>query len=43
MDRNDWPNQHKWLLEKIELFRKVFGPRVKTLDDQLGVSSIAEG
>jgi len=33
MIRDDWPNQHKWLLEKIELFRKVFGTRVKTLDE----------
>lgn len=30
--RDTWPEQHRWLLEKLEIFRKVFAPRVKTLD-----------
>lgn len=32
-NRSDWPNQHKWLVQKIELFREVFGPRIKNLED----------
>jgi hypothetical protein len=28
----DWPNQHKWLREKLELFAKVFGPIVRDID-----------
>ena len=31
-DRSDWPNQHAWFREKLELFHKVFSPRVKALD-----------
>jgi hypothetical protein len=31
-DRASWPEQHEWLCEKLELFHKVFAPRVKTLD-----------
>lgn len=30
--RETWPEQHRWLLDKLETFRKVFAPRVKTLD-----------
>ncbi len=33
LDQADWPKQHKWLFEKIELFRNVFGPRIKNLGD----------
>ena len=31
LNRNEWPEMHKWLKEKLELFHKVFGPRVKAL------------
>lgn len=31
-DRQDWGSQHKWLCEQLEIFHKVFSPRVKTLD-----------
>lgn len=27
-----WPQQHNWLLKKLELFRAAFGPRVMRLD-----------
>jgi hypothetical protein len=30
-DRTDWPRQHGWLQERLEAFRRVFGPRVKAL------------
>jgi hypothetical protein len=28
----DWPEQQKWLLEQLEKFYRVFGPRIKTMD-----------
>jgi hypothetical protein len=28
----DWPAQHEWLAEKLELFDRVFRPRVKQLN-----------
>ena len=31
-DRGDWNRQHQWLCEQLEIFHKVFSPRVKTLD-----------
>ena len=31
-DERDWPNQHEWLASKLELFDKVFRPRIKELD-----------
>ena len=31
-DETDWPNQHEWLAAKLELFDKVFGPRLKALN-----------
>lgn len=31
-DETDWPNQHEWLASKLELFNKVFRPRIKTLN-----------
>lgn len=31
-NETDWPNQHKWLASKLELFDKVFRPRVKVLN-----------
>lgn len=27
-----WPQQHEWLLKKLESFRAVFGPRILNLD-----------
>jgi hypothetical protein len=32
LDSSEWPKQHAWLQEKLEKFRKVFGPRIKSLD-----------
>lgn len=31
-DRTQWSEQHKWLLEQLEKFHKVFGPRIKKLN-----------
>ena len=31
-DRSDWDKQHQWLYEQLEIFHKVFSPRVKELD-----------
>ncbi len=31
-DESTWPNQHEWLTSKLELFDKVFRPRVKALN-----------
>ena len=31
-DRSDWNRQHQWLCEQLEIFHKVFSPRVKVLD-----------
>lgn len=30
--REQWPEQMEWLREKLEMFHRVFGPRVKSLD-----------
>ncbi|WP_165253142.1 DUF4268 domain-containing protein, partial [Paludisphaera soli] len=32
--REDWPEQHAWLLERLEAFQRVFGPRIKGLPGQ---------
>ncbi|MDE0635677.1 MAG: DUF4268 domain-containing protein [Candidatus Poribacteria bacterium] len=31
-DETDWYNQHEWLASKLELFDKVFRPRIKALN-----------
>ena len=31
-DRDDWPNQHRWLLEWLQKFDDVFRPLVQNLD-----------
>ena len=31
-DRAQWPEQHAWLLERLEAFRRVFSDRVRALD-----------
>lgn len=31
-NRQDWPNQHEWLCEKLEIFHKVFASRIERLD-----------
>ena len=30
-DNSDWPNQHKWLKEHLELYHKAFSNRIKDL------------
>jgi hypothetical protein len=30
--KHNWPAQQKWMLEKLELFRSVFGERIKSID-----------
>ncbi len=30
-DRADWPRQHRWLLDHLELLHTVFGPRIRAL------------
>ena len=32
LDENDWPDQYEWLTTKLELFNKVFRPRIRALD-----------
>lgn len=32
-DRESWPEQHDWLYEKLQLFHKVFTPRIKKIHD----------
>ena len=31
-DETDWANQHEWMASKLELFDKVFRPRIKALN-----------
>lgn len=31
-DRSGWEEQHKWMLDKLEVFHKVLGPRIKRLN-----------
>lgn len=31
-NKTSWPEQHKWLLEQLEKFQQVFGPRIKQLN-----------
>ena len=31
--RSDWPQQHKWLADRLNKMHEVFSPRVKDLDD----------
>ena len=48
MIREQWPEQHMWLWEKLEAFKKVFAPRVKKLNasdyvvDEQVVHSLAD-
>jgi hypothetical protein len=30
--REEWPEQHAWIQDKLEAFHKVFGPRIKDLN-----------
>jgi hypothetical protein len=30
-NKNEWPEQHEWLLTTLEAFRKVFSPRIKSM------------
>jgi hypothetical protein len=32
LDRATWPDQFEWLRKNVELFYKVFAPRVMKLD-----------
>jgi hypothetical protein len=36
-ERKEWPKQHKWLLEKLEAFHKVFAPIVKNFGEKAEV------
>ena len=31
-DRSQWPDQHAWLLSRLEAFRRTFADRVRALD-----------
>jgi hypothetical protein len=33
-NRQDWPTQHRWLKDKLELLHRVFAPRIKALSVQ---------
>ncbi len=41
-NRDQWPLQQVWLKEKLESFRTVFGPRIKTLDTSAYVAAVTE-
>lgn len=30
--RDEWPEQHAWLMERLQAFHQVFGPRVRNLN-----------
>ena len=32
-DKADWENQHEWLMSKLELFDKVFRPRIREINN----------
>jgi hypothetical protein len=32
-DRNTWPQQHEWIVSKLEAFHRVFSPRVRNLPE----------
>ena len=32
LDEKYWPDQYEWLTTKLELFNKVFRPRIRALD-----------
>jgi hypothetical protein len=34
-DRAAWPDQHRWLHDKLEAFYHAFAPRIKALDAAL--------
>jgi hypothetical protein len=31
-DRTQWPEQHAWLLERLQAFRRAFADRVRALE-----------
>jgi hypothetical protein len=33
LDRDDWPRQHEWLVEKLELMRRVFALHLRKLNE----------
>ena len=32
-DKDDWENQHEWLMSKLELFDRVFRPRIQEINN----------
>ena len=32
-DKDDWENQHEWLMSKLELFDRVFRPRIQKINN----------
>lgn len=44
LDEADWPRQHKWLVDQIEKFHRIFEPRVRKLPsrDQMLASSASQ-
>ncbi len=41
-DRNDWPQQHAWMLSMLETFHRVFSKRVKELNAERDVGIPAQ-
>ena len=41
-NQEDWPRQHAWLVEKLELFREAFRPLALSLSDGAGSDAVAE-
>jgi len=42
LDLTEWPQQHQWLRENLEMFYRVFGPRVKQLDGSKAILSTSQ-
>jgi hypothetical protein len=42
-DQSTWPAWHTWLQERLEIFQKVFGPRVRKLEGDVEVGVENEG
>ena len=32
MNEADWPRQHQWLADKLNVLHRVFSPRIENLD-----------
>jgi hypothetical protein len=43
-DRNKWPEYISWLVDKVDKFKKAFGPRVKKINlDEMPAATSGNG